>query len=430
MATIRPFRAVMPAHTPGQDVSPRVAPPYDVISPEQRERLVQRDPHNIVELELPEGPSDPSVPGNRYQTGAATWKEWLEEGALVIDERPAVYVVEQRFGLGERQIRRQSLVAAVGLEPFDAGVILPHERTLPKALDDRMHLLRATRANLSQVFGLFSDPEHLVRQEVTAAIKDREPEMTAVDDDGVESLVWAIHDPDAIERIAAILEPRQLFIADGHHRYTTALAYRDERWAQEPSASHRPWDSVMMALTNMDDPNLVVLATHRVADAPGDFVPHEFREALEEFFEVAPFDGEPEEFLADAETCAFVMKTPADAELFSVTLRADVDPVEVIPGDHCDAWKRLDVAILQELVLSPLLDIHPDRPETLARLSFVKDGGRALIVDDHDLVVLLRPTGMDELREVALAGERMPQKSTYFYPKLLSGLIMRSLDVE
>lgn len=427
MAVIRSFRAVVPAHGPGEDVSSRTAPPYDVISDDQRADLLARDPHNIVELELPAGSLDPTVSGNRYETGGRTWREWRQTGALRDDESEAIYVVEQRFELDGTTIRRRCFAVAVDLEPFSAGVILPHERTLPRALDDRMHLLRSTDANLSPVFAMFSDPQGQTDAFFLAA-QAAEPLMMAVDDDGVESRVWAIRDERTIGQIVATFAERQLFIADGHHRYTTALAYRDERDADRTAGGWQASDAVLMALVNMDDPNLVVLAAHRVARAPGDFDPAGFRAGIEPYFELLDPGPDPAHVLRSIDRTAFVIRTPFDDTTTLAVLRRDVDPVKVLPGDHSEHWKRLDVSVLQELVLGPLLDIHPDRPESLDRLVFVKDADRALVVGDCDAAILIRPTRMDQLRAVALAGETMPQKSTYFYPKLLSGLLMRSLD--
>lgn len=431
MAVVRPFRAVVYSCAKGRDASAVAAPPYDVISPAQREALLARDPHNVVALELPEGTLDPAAPGNRYETGGARWRQWRREDVLVDDDTEAVYVLEQRFVVDGRPVRRRAFVAAVDLEPFSAGVVLPHERTLPKAIDDRLNMLRATSANLSQVLGLYSDPAG-----TTGALLDEvclgEPMTSATDADHVESRVWAVREPDAVRRVSAALAGGAIFIADGHHRYTTALAYRDERRAAEPALdperAWRPYDSVMMALVNMDDPELVVLPTHRIADAEGAFDESAFLGRLAEHFDLSPVDDDPMDALAAAgDRPAFVLRTRTGTTRLAA-MRPGTDLDRAIPARASAAWKSLDVAVLQELVLWPLLRIHPDHPATLDRLAFAKDEAGALAAADaHDVVFLLRPTRMDQLREVSLGGELMPQKSTYFYPKLLSGLLMRDL---
>jgi len=434
VARFRPFKAYTYARS-SSDVTDLVAPPYDVISETQRTALLTRNPNNVVALELPEGSLDPAAPENRYATGRQRWRAWRASGVLVRDRVPAVYVLEQRYSHEGREVRRRAFIGELELHAFEEGVVLPHERTLPKALGDRFNLTKACAANFSQVFGLYSDPERVTDRYFEQAMAGR-PVMTATDDDGVVSDVWALTDPAALRGLAEALAPKQIFIADGHHRYTTALAYRDERRAAAASSGVTPvdpaYDFVMAALVNMDDPGLVVLPTHRVADAPRAFDAASFRASLAETFDVVdlPAGTLAEQALARLETPGFVVamrgvKTPVLA-----SLPPESDLASLMPVDHSIAWKQLDVAVLQELVLGPLLDIHPDRPDTLERLSFVKDAEEALAAaaDDHDVAFVMRPTRLDQLRAVALAGDTMPQKSTYFYPKLLSGLVLRAMD--
>jgi len=433
MARVRPFAAVRYSHeTP--DITVLTAPPYDVISAEERDSYLALDAHNVVALELAEGATDPTVPGNRYQTAAARWDAWRADGVLFTEPTPAFYVLEQRYELDGAPIRRKALLAEVGLEPFSAGVVLPHERTLPKALGDRYELIKATAANFSQVFGLFDDAAGET-DALFARAMETEPCLVATDPDGVQSLVWSVSDPALIAGFEQSLAEKRIFIADGHHRYTTALAYRDYRREQVAEstgtdASADPaYDYVMMALVNMEDPDLVVLPTHRVASARGGFDPAAFLAGLESDFTVEAVDDASTAILDRADVPSFFMTVAGDERTFLVALREDVDLDTRIEMDRSSAWKHLDVAVLQELILDPLLDIHPDRPETLERLSFVKDVQRALdSTAEKDVAFVLRATRMDQLRAVAIAGETMPQKSTYFYPKLLSGLVMRSAD--
>lgn len=432
MALVRPFRAWTYKRS-SADISELVAPPYDVISPDQREVLLGRSERNVVALELPEGPIDPEVPGNRYETGARRWNEWTHDGTLGRDAAPTLYVLEQRYMQGAREIRRRAFIAEVGLHAFDDGVILPHERTLPKALGDRFKLLEATAANLSQVFGLFPDPERITDAAFTAAMTG-EPSIIATDDDDVVSTLWAVTDPKIISMVTSALADKQVFIADGHHRYTVALAYRDERRQADAAIGAAPVDPdhdfVMMALVNMDDPDLVVLPTHRVADAAPGFCAEEFYAKLKVMFDVSELaPGHPDGALDGIDRAAFLVKTASDERPLLAVLKADIDLDQAIGSDRSHAWKTLDVTVLLELVLDPLMGIHPDRPETLSRLHFVKDAHDALrMTADHDAAFVLRPTRMDQMREVSLAGEVMPQKSTYFYPKLLSGLVMRGME--
>ena len=432
MARVRPFAAYRYVR-PERDISAVTAPPYDIISPEQRAALLATDPHNVVALELPEGPLDPAAVHSRYENGAAIWADWRDQGVLVQDAEPAVYVLEQRFSHEGRSVRRHALILEVGLEPFDAGVVLPHERTLPKALGDRFELIKSTAANFSQVFGLFDDASG-----ETEALFDRamgsEPISTATDADGVESLLWAVTDLGFSAAVQLALADKRIFIADGHHRYNTALSYRDLRREEASALGATPtdpaYDFVMMALTNMEDPELLVLPTHRAADAPGFFDGDAFWAGLTERFTVENVSAEhPIVAVDDSDRPVYLVKVRGDEVLRRVRVRDDIDLDDVITASQSSAWKHLDVAVLQELILEPLLDIHPDRPETLDRLSFIKDARAALEASaEHDVVFILRPTGMDQLRQVAVGGETMPQKSTYFFPKLLSGLVLRSAE--
>jgi len=432
VARVRPFRAWTYKRS-AADISDLTAPPYDVISPAQRETLMGRSDRNVVALELPEGPLDPEVPGNRYETGARRWNEWMHDGTLVHDDAATLYVLEQRYKLGDREIRRRAFIAEVALHAFAEGVVLPHERTLPKALGDRFKLLESTAANLSQVFGLYPDPERITDAAFATAMSG-EPTMIATDDDGVESRVWAVTDPALINSVTGALADKQIFIADGHHRYTVALAYRDQRRESDAAIGATPvdpdYDFVMMALVNMDDPDLVVLPTHRVADTEGDFSAEEFYAALGTNFDVTELaPGHPSGALDGIDRPAFLVKTRADERPRLAVLKADADLDSLIPMEHSRSWKELDVTVLLELVLDPIMGIHPDRPDTLARLQFSKDAHEAFkMTAEHDAVFVLRATRMDQMRAVSLAGEVMPQKSTYFYPKLLSGLVMRGMD--
>jgi uncharacterized protein (DUF1015 family) len=432
MARVRPFAAFRYGR-PERDISAVTAPPYDVISTAQRAALLAADPHNVVALELPEGSDDLNVRHNRYENGAATWAEWRSQGVLVQDLAAAVYVLEQRFSHDGRSVRRRAFILEVGLEPFDAGIVLPHERTLPKALGDRFELIKSTAANLSQVLGLFDDASGET-DDLFDQVVSSEPISTAVDADGVRSTLWAATDPTFTAAVQLAFADKRIFIADGHHRYNTALSYRDLRREQAFAAGESPkdpaYDFVMMALVNMDDPELLVLPTHRAADALGPFDAHGFLAAMAEYFSVEALLGQdPKTALDGCDHPVYLMKVRGDKTLRRVRLRDGVDLDAVITAPHSSAWKHLDVAVLQELILAPLLGIHPDCPQTLERLSFLKDARAAIEEpDEHDVVFILRSTGLDQLREVAVAGETMPQKSTYFFPKVPSGLVFRSAE--
>lgn len=432
MADVRPFNAVTYARPGGaSDITTKTAPPYDVVSEDQRAEFLATDPYNIVAIELAEGPLDPADPCGRYAYARTLWNEWLAEGALASDDEPALWVLDQRFILHDQPARRRAVFATVKIEPFSAGVVLPHERTLPKAKADRMEMIRATAANLSPVVGLYTDPKGVAFAAIVEA-QQADPVMSATVE-GVEATLWRVSDPELMRAFTTALAGGPVYIADGHHRYETALAYRDERRAAAgPDAPKDPaYDHIMMALLSMDDPDLVVLPTHRVADAEGDFDGADFLARLGERFDLTPVTAQDMIDVLDehADRPAYVVGVRGDDQLHLAVLKPGIDPISEIEAPMSDAWKTLDVAVLQELVLDDLLDIHPDRPETLERLKFVK-GAECAIREtaDHDVVLVMNRTRLEQLRAVAAAGETMPQKSTYFSPKVPSGLLMRSLD--
>ena len=444
MARIRPFRAWR-YDRPECDISAVIAPPYDVITPAMRQALADRDPVNVVAVELPQGSDEPSAADSKYRHAGEVFREWREDGTLARDGRPAVYLLEQRYREAGRDIRRRAFLCEVGIEPFDAGVVLAHERTLPKALGDRFELIKASAANFSPVFGLFADEPDVSGKLFERTAATTEPIACAEEDGGVSTTLWAMTDPEAVAAFVGVLHEDRVFIADGHHRYTTMLAYRDLRRAEHgpdphvgphigPESERRvidpDYDFALMALVNMDDPELVVLPYHRVARVPVDFEPDSFAASLSVNFDVTELaEGADLEAELDSST------TPALGVLIDgvapwiVSVKPGVDLDTAITSDHSRAWKHVDTAVLQELVLDDILGIHPDRPDTLERMSFVKgmDTLRAAVDPTH-VAFAMRATGLDQLRAVALSGETMPQKSTYFYPKVPAGFVLRAID--
>ena len=431
MADIRPFRAVTYAlRGAPEDLTTKAAPPYDVVDQAQRSALLAADPANVVALELAEGTLDETAFCNRYTTASTRWQDWLADGTLVEEDEPALWVLEQSFVLHGNPAKRRAVYATVKLEPFSAGIVLPHERTLPKARADRMAMIRATAANLSPVVGLYGDPSGAAHAALDGTT-DGTPTLTATVE-GIQARAWRVTDTAVLEAFTGALAAGPVYIADGHHRYETALAYRDEARAAagDDSPADPAYDHIMMALLSMDDPDLVVLPTHRVADAPGDFDAAAFMADLSELFVVTevPFEGMIHQLDAHSDRPAYLVRVRGDDSLYLAVLRPEVDLDSAITVPMSADWKALDVAVLQELVLSPLLDVHPDRPETLDRLRFVKGAEAALEQNaEHDVVFVMNRTRLEQLRAVAAVAETMPQKSTYFHPKVPSGLVMRSL---
>ncbi|HKC58982.1 MAG TPA: DUF1015 domain-containing protein [Myxococcales bacterium] len=424
MAEIVPFRALLYDPAKAGSLDRLLAPPYDVVSPAERERLAAKSPHNFVRVDLPEGEG-----AAKYQNAARELSRWLEQGVLRRDDRPALYRYHQRFTHGGREFTRRGVVGRVRLRRYEERVVLPHERTLSGPRLDRLELTRATRAHLSQVFALYSDPQRRVDAEF-ATLESAPPDLEGRTDDGTVHRVWRLTDPAAQGRVAAALADARLYIADGHHRYETMLAVRDEL----KKLSRSPRSSIeygSMFVTSMEDPDLLVLPTHRVVHGLRGFELERFLARLGERFQVDELSGAPAGQIRDRLALAG-RTSPAFAFLsgsrsFLAVLRPGQEAA--VPG--AAPVRTLDVAVLHALILEELLGIDREAQERQTNLRYVKDlkaafdeAGRSEV----QTVFLLNPTGVAQLRAVADAGEIMPQKSTYFFPKLASGLFLNPID--
>jgi uncharacterized protein (DUF1015 family) len=423
MAEIAPFRAVVYDTARAGSLDRLLAPPYDVVSETERARLAAKSPHNFVRLDLPEGDGDA-----KYSNAARELSRWLEEGVLRRDERRALYRYHQRFAVDGKEFTRKGFVARVRLRNYDERVVMPHERTLSGPRLDRLKLSRATRAHLSQVFSLYADPSRRVEAEF-GAVEAKAPDLEGRTDDGTVHRLWRLTDPAAQRRIAAALSDARLYIADGHHRYETMLAIRDELRPQARS----PLSAVeygLMFLTSMEDPGLVVLPTHRVVHGLRGFDLEAFAQRLRKRFEVEELRGPADELrsrltAAGHKSPSFVLAS--SGRFFLASLRKGEE--SAISG--AEPLRKVDIAVLHTLVLEELLGIDRAAQERQTNLRYVKDFAGALEEakrPDVQAVFLLNPTAVAQLKAVVDAGEIMPQKSTYFFPKLASGLLIDPID--
>ncbi len=435
MADVRALPGIRYADT--NRLAALVTPPYDVISPDAQTRYYERDPHNIIRLELGRDEQGDDELNNKYTRAATAFAEWRLNGVLAQDA-PALYLYEQRFTANDREHTRSSIVARVRLEPWEAGVVLPHERTLSKPKEDRLKLLRATAANLSPIMTLYDDPQGELTA-LLAAARETPPTADFTDEAGESHRLWMLGDAALAQQVAAFFRDRQLYIADGHHRYETALAYREERRAQLKGLE--PEDAAnftFMALSAVEDPGLVVLPTHRILT---DLEPEraaDLSRTAGAFFDVAPLDAETPQAaiaaLADAGQdgrTATVVAGPSGLLLFRLT-DAGHRAMEELSGEDVGAspaWRSLDLAVLHELLLRRSLGVTPEMVRSGQHVTYTRSAEDALHAlhsrpDGTTLAVLVNPTPPAAIRDVARAGDRMPQKSTYFYPKLITGLII------
>ncbi len=441
MANLIPFHGVLYDPEAVGDIREVVAPPYDVIDAEYQRALHSRHPQNVIRLELGLDQPDDGPSQNRYSRAAGFLQEWLASGKLRRDPHPAIYLytIEYRVPPGRSGTATRVLkgfLSAVELEEFGTGRIFPHENTRPSAKTDRLKLMEACRANFSPIFSLYSDPEGGILRFLEKSVDTDKPRIDSRDDSGFGHRLWVIRDQAVLEEVCAALKPKPLFIADGHHRYETALTYRrlrrEQMNAPQPIGS-QPYDHVLMLFSSLEDPGLTVLPTHRVLRTP---VPTawDITNILREGFEIRefPFGSKTERrtrqrFIQALRErghlgTAFGLARRGASAYLLLDLRSSHRPGSTVP-----AQDRLDVSILQNRVLNKLCPSETDQES----IFYTKDDDEALDLVSQgtaEAALLLNPTKVEEIRAVAAAGERMPHKSTYFYPKPLTGLVMNVME--
>ncbi len=433
MAEIAPFRGIL-YRTDRVGASDVLAPPYDVIDEDGRRRLEARHPKNCVRLILPQGE-------HKYQVAAETLNAWLGDGTLFRDDQPALYRYHQVFRSAEldnREVTRRGFVAAVRLHRFDEKVILPHERTLRGPKMDRLQLMRATGAHFSQIFTLYRDPAGAIDKAFQAS-EEKPPMLDGVTEDETRHRLWRIDAPEVIRTVQAQLKELQLYIADGHHRYETMVTLRDEFAQKHPGM---PADAAAqfgtLFLCNMDDPGLIVLPTHRLVHSVQGFSPATLLRKAEDFFSVRDLPNVSEDAravrsaLADAgkKSPSFVATFPGNKQATLFSLRSGFDASQAgLLGS--EVVNRLDVTLLHSLVLERILGIDRAAQEAQTNITYYKDtqkGLDAVARGDAQVGFFMNPTPVDQVRAVSDAGEIMPQKSTFFYPKIASGIVMRKVS--
>ena len=418
MADVEPLRALHYDldRTGGlQDV---VAPPYDVIDAEQRADLEASSPYNVVRIDLPVGI-------HPYDNAARLLAAWREEGVIVRDEVPAVWPLEQRYTGPDGETRtRTGFLARVRVEDYGPGRIRPHERTHPGPKEDRLRLTRATRANLSPIFSLFADPAGALTGSLAEATYGKPPWGESTDDDGTVNRLWRIEDPHTIATVHDALQSSELLIADGHHRYETARVYAEEVGGEGPQRY------VLMCLVALEDPGLTVFPTHRLLrdlrpdqhETLASVIRRDFEiKRLESTDELVPAYGQPVSLgYIDAHFRQPWMLTLKDQAIADAAL-----------SDHAAPYRRLDTAVLEALILKGALGMSDDDIDHLAGLGYARDFDQALQLvndGDYDAAFFVAATPIEAVREVAGAGESMPPKSTYFFPKVPTGLVFNPLS--
>ncbi len=440
MATVRPFQGIRYNKKKIDDLSLVVAPPYDVISDDHQVDLCERHPRNVVRLILGEPGENDGDSQAFYAASAERFQAWRAEETLTTDPSPAIYLTAVDFTVGERTYTRFGIITYVGLEPFENKVILPHERTSSKVKKDRLNLMKATAANYCQIFSLYTDSGNEVLNTVRTAVGEQEPAADLVDDAGERHRLWIVSDSEVIEKVSAAMAEKKLYIADGHHRYETALNYR--QWVAENDPAfdeNHPANFIMMYLASTTDPGLIILPTHRLLPRVSPEMMAGLVDRAAEFFDIQEVPFAPDnrgqsqaDFMtalragSSQNTIGLVIN--GRSAFYLLTPRPDAIE-EVLGNDVPRALRRLDVTILTQMILIRILGYTQAELDEEKVIDYSSDDAEAVeaaLSGQCAVSFLLNATRNDQMQTVAAEGEIMPRKTTFYYPKVLTGLVMSS----
>jgi uncharacterized protein (DUF1015 family) len=424
MADVQPLRALRYDQQRAGPLQELVSPPYDVIDDEQRAALAARSPYNAVGIDLPKADTPG---GDPYAAAAELLERWRAEGAVVADDRPALWALTQDYRAPDgRTLTRHGFLARVRVEEYGPGRVRPHERTHPGPKEDRLKLTRATHANLSPIFALHSDPAGAAWNALQTGIDGAPPWGEVTDDEGTLHRLWRVEDPATTQAVQEALAPAELLIADGHHRYETARVYAEEVGGEGP---HR---YLLACLVALEDPGLTVFPTHRLVRGLRPDQHETLAQAIRRDFEIEEVSRDAlvpgEDGAGSALELGYI-----DAHFrrpFRLRLREQRIADEALAG-HAAPYRQLDTAVLEALLLKGALGMTDDSIAHLDGLGYARDAAQALALvesGEFDAAFLLRSAPVAQIREVAAAGENMPPKSTYFFPKVLTGLVFNPLD--
>ncbi len=436
MAEVHPFRGVRYNQRLVKDLADVICPPYDVISPQLQQELYHRSQYNFVRLEHNRELPQDTATDNKYTRSAAILEQWLEQAVLVVDEVPAIYLHDHYFKHKGREYRRRGVIACVRLEGWDEKVVRPHEGTLVEHTNDRLSLLWVCQANTSPVLALFEDQKQRVSS-LLSAQEPSQPVMSSRDTYGERHNVWAITETEVIDRIGASLARQPLYVADGHHRYESALTYQRERRACSSSMSgDEAFNFVMMELVAFSDPGLVILPAHRLVRGMSRAALSELTTKLNSFFEIeaVPLNKtdvwqQIDHLLASGEEneVRVVLLGLAEGRLLLLKLRDFTTADQMMPYFHSELYKKLEVDIVDNVILEKLAGLGGGKESTLSYSHDGEDAVNRVLDHEYQLAFLLSPVRAEVVKAIADAGDRMSKKATYFYPKAPAGLVFHRL---
>lgn len=425
LAEIVPFHGVRYNPDIVKDLASVICPPYDIISRDEQKALYEKSEYNVIRLEYGMDLPDDSPDNNKHTRARVTFDQWLKSGVLIVDHVPSLYILEHTFTYQNTRKRRLGFTACVRLEPWEKKVVLPHENTIAGIKSDRLDLMRACAANFSPIMGLYEDPGQKIAKLLTTQTS-RKPAVEFTTN-GETLKLWIAKEPEFIQRISHFLSPKPIYIADGHHRYETALAYQAERRQNTSSASgHEAFNFVMMTLVSLSDPGLIVLPVHRLIKGISVDNIKWLTEELTCIFQMerTPFAGGNN--LPEMKGTIARVIGLQEGYVVGLKLRPDVSLKELMPEGRSDIYIKLDASIVQHLIIDRLGAIDKNvtiayTPNTEAAIRMIENG-------DYQIALILNPISLSTIKGIADAGDKMPGKSTYFYPKLPTGLVINRLE--
>ena len=429
MAVIKPFRGMRFDTEKAGELKTLCCPPYDIISEEERKEFIKQNEYNVIRLELPKEGEDV------YARAGEVLDMWRSKGILIHEDKPAIYIYEMEFNAYNKRRSVKGMIARVKVEEFSKGVILPHEFTLSKAKTDRFNLMKATNCNFSQIYALYMDSEHTTLKTIDEQ-SDFDAQYEFTDDDNITHRLWVCTDEAVIAKLIKDFADRKLYIADGHHRYETAVNYRN--WCRENGISKEgdPQDYQMIYLVDMEHPGLIVFPTHRMVRDLESFDKNRVLKSCEEYFDIEKYTSVgnmntvlTKQYKEGKKAFAFYC---GKGEWYLLTLK-DLAVMDSVLPELSPASRQLDVSVLHSLVLEKTMGIDKENMANQINLTYTKFFEEAIMKVDKgefQCSFILNPTRVTEIRDVAAAGEKMPQKSTYFYPKMITGMVMNDISVE
>ncbi|MFC1847023.1 DUF1015 domain-containing protein [Chloroflexota bacterium] len=434
MAQIRPFRAFYYNRELAEDLAAVICPPYDIITNRMQEELYRRSPYNFIRIENNSQLPQDSETDNRYTRSAAMLERWLNQRVLVEDDKAAIYVHDHYFTSQGKEYKRRGLIVRVRLEDWHKNIVRPHEGTLAGAKKDRVTLLGALKANTSPIMTMYEDDN----KEISSILEEQQPGQVLFSlkgEGGERHEVWRISRPEAVEKICKSFEEKPLYIADGHHRYESALNYRNEQKAASArTTGEEPFNFVMMTLMDFNDSGLLILPPHRLLRGLTPAKLNTLDEKLNSFFSVErlPLDKpgvwkKVDAVMADESNISLVLFGLDKANIMLLTLRDKAAAGSMMPQFHSEIYKSLDVSVVDHVILEELLGLSSEDNVAIAYNYDRQDAIEQVSDDEYQLAFIVSPVKSKTIKAIADAGDRMPRKSTYFYPKLPSGLLLNRL---